>query len=490
MNNNGSKFRNQINNHTSKKFNFNSNKKIVNANKKVFLANSLKRKKSNSKEKNLNYRYKNFDINFNNNKEKIDNFLTPRADINGISKYIKNSNKNSSKTIDNNEKYFLINNNLLEYNSIISLLGKILTISNSNFILIKIKNYIKKFIVDKNNSVTLNNSYYKKLSDENRSFSNNNNILIKGKKEIKEEKNKEDNKTSKNKKLNNKNIKKEYENNYLLRKIKKLYQKLNEIEEKYRIEQLKYLFFIIEQEKKISELEKNFDKREIPLDERIIEKMKELKCLPNFYKPEMNDENKSSNKKKPPLSSKIRSPNNNNSFLKSRNKNSNNFKNKYSFDKDIDPFIKKNQSQIINIQNKDYNISKSKSKGKISMDQSHEINDIKKQNINNYSKSVHQLFKEKNFFITHPKLKYVKDSQEKNHFQKLKKKEKLNGVSNLLSNINLGSKFQKSAVNDFSSFINNSMINIEKYKEYHNYIKIENKFEENLKLNRKSSSLS
>ena len=31
------------------------------------------------------------------------------------------------------------------------------------------------------------------------------------------------------------------------------------------------------------------------------------------------------------------------------------------------------------------------------------------------------------------------------------------------------------------------MINIEKYKEYHNYIKIEQKFEESLKLNKKSS---
>ena len=491
MNNNGSKiFRNEIiKNHISKKFNFNSPKNINNAKQKVFLAASLRRKKSYNKEKKVNQRYKNFDIYTNISKGKIDKFLTPRSDANGISKYIiKYSNKNSCNTIDDNEKCFILNNNLLEYNSIISLLGKILSISNSNFILIKIKNYIKNFLVDKNKSLSLNNSFYKKFSDESHSFSNTNlNIITK--KETKEEKNKEESSDilSNIKNKYNKHIKKNLDKTYLLRKIKKLSQKINELEEKYRIEQLKYLFFIVEQEKKIAELEKNFDKSEIPLDERIIEKMKELKCLPNYFKPEI-DENK-----KHPLSSKIRnsiiSNDNNDSFLKSRNKKKSNFKDKYSFDKDVDPFIKKNQSQILNIQNKDkeYNISKSRSKGKISMNKSHDINEIKKQNRNNGSKSVHQLFKEKNFFISHPKLKYVKNSQEKNHFQKLKTKEQLNGISNLLSNINLGSKFQKSAVNDFSYFINNSMINIEKYKEYHNYIKIEQKFEESLKLKRKPS---
>ena len=43
------------------------------------------------------------------------------------------------------------------------------------------------------------------------------------------------------------------------------------------------------------------------------------------------------------------------------------------------------------------------------------------------------------------------------------------------------------AVNDFSYFLNNSMLDIEKYRDFHNYIKIGNKFEESLKLKRKSS---
>ena len=46
----------------------------------------------------------------------------------------------------------------------------------------------------------------------------------------------------------------------------------------------------------------------------------------------------------------------------------------------------------------------------------------------------------KKFFITYPKLNYVNDSSEKNHFLRLKTKEKLTGNTHLLSNMNLSSK--------------------------------------------------
>ena len=512
--NNGSIFRNEaLKKVKSKKFNLISPKYNNKINPKIFLGSSSKSKKTNTKEKTLNYRYKNCEINSNKNSSQNNKFifLTPRADSNTISKcIIKESNKNSYKSIvDSNEKCFIMNNNLLEYNTIISLLSKILLKSNSYIILSKIKKYINKLIGDKkDNNNSLNNSNYREYfsQNESRPLSINKNLDKNEIKESNNNKNKIKNKEELENKSKSKNENKnEYEidNNALIRKIKKLNQKINDLEEKSRIEQLKYLFFIIEQEKKISELEKNFDNNQIPLDERIIEKMKELKCLPNYYKPEINEEEaKNLIKKRPSLSGKIRNNNliNNNSFLKSRNSGNNSIKNKYSFDKEIDPIIKRNQSQILNIRknnknkkeeyNNYYNnnLSKSKSKGKISnFDESNEIYEIKKNNKKNFNKSVQQLFNEKNFFISHPKLKYVKNSQEKNHFQKLKTKEQLNGISNLLSNINLGSKFQKSAVNDFSYYINNSMVNLEKLRGYHNYNNIENKFEESLKLKRKPS---
>ena len=490
-------FRNKtIKSQTLKKFNIISQKNNnINQKQKVFLATSLKRKKKNLIEKKMNNRYKNYDMIINGKNNNF-NYLTPRYYLIGEGKYVNREfDINSFKSIDNNnEKSFIMNNNLIEYNSIISLLDKIIKKLNSYHILIKIKNYIKELISKNNNNMTLNYSFSKDSLLINNKSPLSAHRLINNKNESKEKKNKEElNKSYKYNNLIKNNL--EIENNYLTRKIKKLCQKINELEEKYKIEQLKYLFFIIEQEKKIAELEKNFDNKQIPLDERIIEKMKELKCYPNYYKPEL-DEEISIIRKNAPLSSKIRTiiPNkNNNSFLKSRNKKINFNNNKYSFDQEIDLIPKKNQSQVINVKEKENENKKEESttiKSKVKNINIEDINDmseIKKQITKNFQKSVNQFFNEKNFFISHPKLKYVKDSQEKNHFQRIKAKEQSNGISNLLSNIKLGSKFQKSAVNDFCYFINNSMVNVEKLKGYHNYMNIENKFEENLKLKRKSS---
>lgn len=538
---NDSKLRNKsIKNLCSKKYNLLSPKNNIKLNQKVFLATSLRNQKNNLNEKNSNSRYKNIDINSSrNNNKKI---LTPRYDRNNISKYIiKDYSKDNYKYIDKkDEKSLELNskNIISEYNYIISLLDNILNKYNSYNILIKIKNFIinlisetnevKNNIINKSNTIinSINSSYSHGLF-----ISNEKRLLLKEKIDKIDKGDKLDksdsninnkvNKSEFGKKKKNidifnifnkpkyeNEIKSQYEcdNNYLFRKIKKLYQRINELERKCRIEQLKYLFFIVEQEKKISEIEKRFDINKIPLDEITIEKMKELKCYPSYFKPEINEDiNINTNtpnikKKRPPLSSTIRYLKNNNSFLRSRNKNknNNNIKNKYSFDKEMSTTTKKNQSQIIfnlksyenkkHERNNDNNIS-SKSKGKtINLEDITDVSEQRKQNNINYSKSVNHFFGEKNFFITHPKLNYIKNSHEKNHFQKLKTKEKLNGIcriNNLLSNHNLSSKSQKSVINDFSNFINNSIVNIEKYKNYHNFINIENKFEEELKLKKK-----
>ena len=500
------KFRNKtIKNNTPRKFTNNSGQKI-------FLSSSLKRKKMLENKSNSRY-----NIHDNNNSSMVESkknnvkILTPRYDeMIGMSKRLFqnfNKHKNNRKHLYlNNEKSVIIsnncnddisNNNLSEYNSIISLLDNIINKYNSyaNDIFIKIKNYIKKLILEKNE--IFNNSYKNLvlMNDKKKPFFDKSNIRIVNRSEINnnKDKNKED-------EINQYKL----ENNNLFRKIRKLYQKINELEKKYKIEKLKYLFFIIEQEKKIAILEKKFDVKKIPLDEATIGKMKELKCYPNYYKPDININedvivNNSYNKnKKHPLSSTIRNIKSNNSFLKSRNRN-NDIKNKYSFDKEVYPTPKNNQSQIIaNLKNNDNkrtnNKSNSKSKSKsqrkaMKLEDISDRNDIPK-NISEYSNNVNQFFYEKNFFISHPKLNYVKNSQEKNHFQKLKTKEQLNGISNisnLLSNINLNSKYQKCAVNDFSNFINNSFVNIEKYRNYHNYMNMENKFEEDLKMKRKVS---
>ena len=380
--------------------------------------------------------------------------------------------------VNNNEKSLMINKSTFEYNAIVALLDKIMDKANSYDILIKIKNFIYKFINGANEKKYMVNSkscaeifqpenYY--LTSKNMSQRK---IKLDDSKNMEKQKETRDLDRDKKNNLNEKNDK-NINNSYLTRRVKKLYNKINELETKSHIEQLKYLFFIVEQEKKIAELEKNFEINEIPLDERIIEKMKELKCYPTFIRNELDIK-----KYKQPFKETI-DPKHNNSSLKSRNKQE--LKEKYSFDKEmkeIEPINKKNQSIIMN---KSENVIKSRkfqfSKKKIDfnlnqvnqMNQSH-INDlinkdnkIKKIEIN-FSKPVNIFFNNKNFFITHPKLNYVKDSLEKNHFLKLKTKEQLSGDTNLLSNMNLASKSQKNAVNDFSSFINNSMANFERIK--------------------------
>ena len=368
-----------------------------------------------------------------------------------------------------NEKSVLINKSILEYNIILSLLDKIMEQNNSFETLIKIKNYIHKFVKDNEKKYLINTKSCNVLFHPTSESTSKKKIKNNQEKEI----NKEDGDLEgNNNNLTNKNDNKSNNKNYLNRRVKKLYNKINELETKSNIEQLKYLFFIVEQEKKIVELEKNFEIKEIPLDERIIEKMRELKCYPAIIRSVLNT------KKKNKLN--LNEPKINSLTLRSRNKKE--IDKEYSFDRDkkekefiikkYDSFINKNENKIkktfqFSKINKDFNLAQFKKLNQINNNNDN-VNNNKNNKVSNivinFSKPVNQLFNKKNFFVTHPKLKYVKDTPEKNHFLKLKTKEHLTGESNILSNINLASKSQKNTINDFSNYINNSMANFEKLK--------------------------
>ena len=260
----------------------------------------------------------------------------------------------------------------------------------------------------------------------------------------------------------NKNIKlndeedKIIKDNYLNRRMKKLNNKINELESKNSIDQLKYLFYIVEQEKKILELEQNFELNEVPINQRIIDKMIELKYFQNLIS---NNLNQLSEEEK-------------NNILKSRNKKE--IKGKFYFEKDADFISKKNHSLIVTksenaIKNRKFKLNKKNiyyntNKNNKSAINKNKLDNKKSKTLINFSKPVNRLFNKNKFFITHPKLNYVKDSIEKNNFLKLKTKEKLDGNSHLLSNMNLSSKSEKKIVNNFSSFINNSMAYFDKIK--------------------------
>ena len=362
-----------------------------------------------------------------------------------------------------NEKSVLINKSILEYNIILSLLDKIMEQNNSFETLIKIKNYIHKFVKDNEKKYLINTKSCNVLFHPTSESTSKKKIKNNQEKEI----NKEDGELEgNNNNLTNKNDNKSNNKNYLNRRVKKLYNKINELETKSNIEQLKYLFFIVEQEKKIVELEKNFEIKEIPLDERIIEKMRELKCYPTIIRSELITRKKNNLYLKD-LKNKVFS-------LRSRNKKE--IEKEDSFDKEKKEkefTTKKNESFIMNqseimTRKKPFQFSKiNKDFNSAQLNKMTQIKNNNKKIANimmSFSKPVNQFFNKKNFFVTHPKLNYVKDSLEKNHFLKLKTKEQLSGESNLLSSINLANKSQKNALNDFSNYVNNSMANFEKIK--------------------------
>ena len=298
-----------------------SAKKPVDTNKKIFLS----KKKTNNRGVNCNNRY----YNGYNSKKNVSVSIGDDAIRTSFYKNIE-----IDKVIGN-EKGLLINNSSFEYNEIINLLDKIMDKSDSYNILIKIKNFISSFIDEKEEKKSLNSS---KVSYDN--FPKNDikyntcknmgrpRIMYKienNKDNEKEEKFEED----KNIKLNDKDN--NYtRNNYLNRRVKKLSDKLNVMEARSNIDKLKYLFFIVEQEKKIAELEKNFEVKEIPLNERIIDKMRELKCFPDLISNKFNQLNEVEK---------------NNLLLKTRNKKE--IKKNYTFDKDSEILPRKNHSAII-----------------------------------------------------------------------------------------------------------------------------------------------
>ena len=360
-----------------------------------------------------------------------------------------------------NKKGLIINNNSKEYNEIINLLNKIKEKSDSYNIFIKIKNFISSLINEPEEKKLLNNS--KLYNDDikktdikyNTCKSANSTKIIYNIENSKENEKKEKMEENKTIKLND-DEDKIIRDNYLNRRMKKLNNKINELESKNSIDQLKYLFYIVEQEKKILELEQNFELNEVPINQRIIDKMIELKYFQNLIS---NNLNQLSEEEK-------------NNILKSRNKKE--IKGKFFFEKDADFISKKNHSLIVTksenaIKNRKFKLNKKNIYYNTNKNNKSAINKNKQDNkkskiLINFSKPVNRLFNKNKFFITHPKLNYVKDSIEKNNFLKLKTKEKLDGNSHLLSNMNLSSKSEKKIVNNFSSFINNSMAYFDKIK--------------------------
>ncbi len=283
----------------------------------------------------------------------------------------------------------------------------------------------------------------------------------------------------------------------LKRKINKLIIKINEMESKFKIEKLKYLFCIGEYQKKVAELEKKLNMNSI--DNMPKDELKKFLCYPHYVKFDVKEEiNPKSipmyNLRKNKCYSSVHDNRINKKILlgKSENiinssdsdikKNKENINNINSFD-----FL---NDKIININNNDktdlYNIEE---ENIIEKDKQINYEEVKRLielgNIKFGTKSQSMdifLGKNKNYFISHPKINYIKNLNDGSKIASWKLENQINSLPKQISKLKMLSKSQKNQMVVFPSFLNETIVNLEKLRTNKNFRSIENKFEETFKL--------
>ena len=239
------------------------------------------------------------------------------------------------------------------------------------------------------------------------------------------------------------------------RKINKLSQKINEMNLKFKINELNYLFYIGECEKKITKLEKQLNVNSI--DKLSKNDLKKVLCYPNYLKFDIKED---VNIKSVPMYNK-RKNRCQSSKIDNRNKNS---------------ILSKSEIDISFDNNKSYeNIIQKEEKCK-------DIIELGKNDFEPQHSTINKIFeKDKNYFISHPKLKYIKNLNDGNKLMAWKLENQINSLPKEISKLKTLSKTQKNAIVVFPSFLNETIVNLEKLRTNKNFRSIENKFEEELK---------
>ena len=210
------------------------------------------------------------------------------------------------------------------------------------------------------------------------------------------------------------------------KRIKLLEQKNIDLEDKLKTEKLKYLLCIGEQNKKIKELEKELNQKSF--DNMTQDEIKQYRCFPYYKKFEVLD--------------------------KIQNKTKKNNKNK-------------RYQNIFFEQKEKLNNSEKKE----------EIIENGEKVINNKELEKNKLSDKKgNYFISHPKLKYIKNDL---NMKTWKNNELLDSLPKELLKHKFNSKSQKNHIIVFPSSLNQIMVNLEKLRIHNNFERIEYEFKEN-----------
>ena len=275
------------------------------------------------------------------------------------------------------------------------------------------------------------------------------------------------------------------------RKVNKLLVKISEIERKFKIEKLKYLFCIGEYQKKIVQLEKKLNMNSIGKMPKT--ELKKFLCYPHYVKFDVEEEvnpksipmyllrSKSSihDNRKNTLSKSNSVVNINEDYLKKLKENNN-----ISFE-----FIEEGENNNENIDNDKIDLNNIEEENyfdkekDINFDEVKNIIELGKLKFSSSAKKMDKFFgKNKTFFLSHPKLNYIKSLNDGNKMATWKLENQINSLPKQLSKLRHLSKSQKNAIVVFPSFLNETIVNLEKLRTNKNFRSIENKFEETFKI--------
>jgi hypothetical protein len=291
----------------------------------------------------------------------------------------------------------------------------------------------------------------------------------------------------------------ETDNTLMKRKINKLYQKISDMEIKFKIDELNYFFCIGEHQKKINELEKKLNLKKI--DKLPKEELKKFLCFPHYIKFDIKEE---INPKSIPMYH-LRKQNCKSSITDHREKKTtlsyfdsgSKLFQKFFNQNPKEINLNKNYKNTKDNENKDstYNIDdlcdeikKINDNEEMKIEKNLEINEIKEtirlgiQNFDNQIPITDKFFGNKrSFFISHPKLNYINVGKDGNKLTSWKIDNQLKAFPKQISKLKV-SKSQKNAMIKFPSSFNETVVNLEKLRINKNFRSIENKFEENLKI--------
>ena len=280
------------------------------------------------------------------------------------------------------------------------------------------------------------------------------------------------------------------------RKINKLIVKINEMESKFKIQQLNYLFCIGEYQKKVTNLEKKLNIYSI--DKMPKKELKKFLCYPHNVKFDVTEDiNPKSipmfmNTKKNQSSAHDIKGNNKKLLSKSdvdiginlletemkKIKDNANINN--SCIDSLEEVKKKNETKFLNYDDEEEEKYIDK---EIDYEEIKRMIELGKINFDSQIHTMDKFFgKSKNFFVSHPKLNYVKKLSDGSKLSSWKLENQINSLPKELSRLKMQSKSQKNAIVVFPSFLNETIANLEKLRTNKNFRSIENKFEENYKI--------